>query len=212
MSLSTIKMNAWPMNALERFLVNQPFRYWMQRLIDVPILLEWSRLPKRSSILEVGCGPGRVSRYLSQHLKCKNYTAVDIDPKVIAHAESLNDGKSKVIFQVADVCDLPFEDNSYDAVVMMDTLHHVVHWKTALREIHRVLKKKGKLLLREYSIETFSFPVIGLLLRSLFDHPYEHMFDQKELLSFVRKNGFHITHENDMSWLMMLVAVRNSKT
>jgi len=186
--------------------MNQPIRYWVQRFIDFPILLDWARLPKRAAVLEIGCGPGRSSRFLSANLRCRSYMAIDIDPKIIAHAESHNNGNSKVIFQVADVCDLPFEDNSFDAVINIDTLHHVIHWKKALKEIHRVLKKRGKLLLREYSIETFSFPLVGLLIRSLLDYPYEHMFDQKELLSYIRKNGFNITHENDLSWLMMLVA------
>lgn len=197
---------------LERFLINQPVRYWIQKFIDLPILLEWGRLPKKVSILEIGCGPGRTARYLSQRLKCKNYTAIDSDPKMIAHAESLNKGNSKVIFQVADVYDLPFEDESFDIVLDMDTLHHVIRWKKSLREIRRVLTRKGKLLLREYSIETFSFPIVGLLLRSLFDYPYEHMFDQIELTSFIRKNGFVITHQNDLSWLLMLVAARRGQS
>jgi len=204
-------MDARPINALERFLINQPIRYWIQRLIDVPILLEWARLPKRASVLEIGCGPGRVSQHVANSIKCKSYTAIDSDPKMIAHAESLNDGKSKVIFQVADVCDLPFEDESFDAIINIDTLHHVTHWKKGLKEINRVLKKKGKFLLREYSIETFSFPILGLFLRSFIDYPYEHMFDQKEILSYIRKNGFNITHENDSSWILMLVAHRKAE-
>lgn len=189
-------------------MVNQPLRFWIQQLIDIPVLQSWARLGKGMSILEVGCGNGRVARTLSEKLKAKNYTAVDIDPKMIAQAESLTEKNSRLVFQVADLCRLPFDDRSVDAVIALDVLHHLADWKKGIREIHRVLKKGGKLLMREYSIETFSLPVLGLVFRSLFDHPYEFMFDQQELLSFIRKNGFDITHQNDMSWLLMLVAVK----
>src|SRR3989338_7734141 len=115
---------------------------------------------------------------------------------------------SRLIFQVADLCNLPFDNNCFDAVIVLDVLHHLVDWKRGVREVNRVLKKGGKLCLREYSLETFSMPVLGLILRALLDHPYEFMFDQPELLSFIRKHGFEITHQNDMSWLLMLVAVK----
>ena len=180
----------------------------MQKFIDIPVLQNWARLGKGASILEVGCGNGGVARYLSEKLRAKNYTAVDIDPKMIAQAESLTERNSRLIFQAADFCNLPFDDKSFDAVVVMDVLHHLINWKKGIKEVHRVLKNGGKLLLREYSIETFSVPVLGLIFRHLLDHPYEFMFDQRELLSFIRKNGFDITHQNDMSWLLMLVGVK----
>ncbi|MBI4412182.1 MAG: class I SAM-dependent methyltransferase [Deltaproteobacteria bacterium] len=196
------------LNYLERFLVNHPLRFLGQKFIDIPVLENWGRLPKGASILEAGCGNGRVARYLSGKLKAKNYTAIDIDPKMIAQAESLTEKNSRLIFQVADLCDLPFDNNCFDAVIVLDVLHHLVDWKRGVREVNRVLKKGGKLCLREYSLETFSMPILGLILRALLDHPYEFMFDQPELLSFIRKHGFEITHQNDMSWLLMLVAVK----
>ncbi|MBI2341100.1 MAG: class I SAM-dependent methyltransferase [Deltaproteobacteria bacterium] len=196
------------LNFIERFLVNHPLRFLLQKLIDLPVLLNWARLGRGLSILEAGCGNGRVARHLSEKLKTRSYTAVDIDPKMVAHAESLTEKNSRLVFQVADLCNLPFDDRGFDAVVMLDVLHHLQNWKKGVKEIHRALKKGGRLCLREYSIETFSFPLLGLLFRTLFDHPYEFMFDQPELLSFIRKNGFEITHQNDMSWLLMLVAVK----
>lgn len=189
-------------------MVNHPLRFWAQKFIDIPVLENWARLPKGLSILEAGCGNGRAARYLSGKLKAKSYTAVDIDPKMIALAESLTERNSRLVFQVADLARLPFDNNCFDAVIVMDVLHHLADWKRGVREIHRVLKKGGKLCLREYSIETFSLPVLGPAMRSLLDHPYEFMFDQPELLSFIRKHGFDITHHNDMSWLLMLVAVK----
>src|SRR3989338_3329952 len=117
-----------------------PIHYWTRRIFDLPILLNWSRIPRGASILEVGCNKGETARYLSAKLKCLNYIAIDIDPQRVARAESEADNPTNLIFQRADVCKLPFEDESFDAVIMIDLLHHLEDWRKAIREVHRVLK------------------------------------------------------------------------
>jgi ubiquinone/menaquinone biosynthesis C-methylase UbiE len=202
---------AGALNPVEKFLVNLPVYYWSHRLLDLPVLLKWSPLPRGSTVLEVGCGTGRIARYLSKIIKCKNYTAVDIDPKMIAQAESEAKSSDRVIYQVADVCHLPFDENTFDMVIELDVLHHLRDWKKGIREIHRVLKPKGKFIARDYSLETFALPGVGLILQKLLDHPYEQMYNQIEILSYIRKNGFDITHQNDSSWMMLWVAVKKGK-
>lgn len=196
------------LNHIERLLVKLPVYYWSHRLLDLPVLLKWAPPPRGSHVLEVGCGTGKIARYLSQTIRCKSYMAVDIDPKMITQAESEATSDSRAIYQVADVCRLPFEDNSFDCAIELDVLHHLSDWKKGIREIHRVLKPGGKFLARDYSLETFAIPGIGLLLQNLLDHPYEQMYNQIEILSYIRKNGFDITHQNDSAWMMLWVAVK----
>lgn len=200
-------------NPLERFVIELPLYFWIQRLIDLPILLKWAHLPKRASILEVGCGTGRVASYLSPKLKCKSYMATDMDPQMVAKSENQTRNDSKIICQMANICKLPFKDESFDAVIEMDVLHHVPNWRKGVKEINRVLKKDGKFLMRDLSIETFTLPGIGFILRQLLDYPYDDMYDQIELLTYLRKNNFMVTHHSDSSWLMMLCATKqlNSK-
>ena len=191
-----------------RLNVSLPVYYWSHRLLDLPVLLKWGPIPRGAHVLEVGCGAGKIARYLSPLVKCKSYTAIDIDPKMIAQAESEAESLSRVIFQVADVCHLPFEDNFFDVVIELDVLHHLTDWKKGIREIHRVLKPKGKFLARDYSLESFTLPGIGLLLQKILDHPYEQMYTPIEILSYIRKNGFDITHQNDSSWMMLWQAIK----
>lgn len=47
---------------------------------------------------------------------------------------------------LADATGLSFEDESFDYVVSCLMLHHTVEWPTALVEMHRVLKPRGRLL------------------------------------------------------------------
>lgn len=197
---------------LKEYLTRFPLYYWGHRLLDLPVLLKWEKIPRGAHVLEVGCGTGKLSRHLATALHPKIYTGIDISPQMIAQAESGTHGNTRLIFQVADVLKLPFEDNSFDAVLEMDLLHHLPNWKKAIREIHRVLKEGGKFLLRDYSLETFALPGVGLLLQNVLDHPYEAMYNQVELLSFIRKNGFVITHQNDSAWMMLLAAVKKTES
>lgn len=195
-----------PLNYLERLFVQSSIYYWVHRLIDLPILLHWVKIPKTASILELGCGMGRMAHHLSRTLKCKSYTAIDIDPQMIAAADAKGGENPKLIFQVADISRLPFEDESFDVILEFDVLHHLHDWKKGVREIHRVLKKDGVFLMKDYSIETFNIPGLGFLFRQLFDHPYDFMFDQVELISTLRKNGFVIHHQIDNSLVVLLAA------
>lgn len=188
-----------------------PFNYIAKRLIDIPILLHWSQIPKKASILEVGCGTGKLSRFLSKKINCKNYTAIDIDPKMITKAESEAHSEKEAIFQVADVLNLPFDNESFDVVLSMDLLHHLPQWQKAIKEIYRVLKNKGQFLMRDYSIETFTLPGIGMVFQEIVDHPYEEMYDQTEFLTFLKKQGFIITHQLENPFILLLSGQKNSR-
>lgn len=185
-----------------------PISHWGHRYLDLPLLLKWAHVPRGASILEVGCGSGKLSRYLTKTLKCKRFVGIDLDPKKVARAESQNEYSTRMIFQVANANKLPFEDNSFDAIIETDLLHHLPDWRKAMREIHRVLKPNGKFIARDLSIESFTFPGIGLVLQNVFTHPYHHMYDQVEFFTYLRKNGFDITYQNDLSWLMLFVATK----
>lgn len=188
-----------------------PFNYAKHRYLDLPLLLKWAKIPRGSAVLEVGCGDGKIARHVAKVLPCKTYTGIDVDHALITRAESASEGSTKTIFQVGDVCRLPFDAATFDAAIVLDVLHHLANWRKALKEIRRVLKAGGRLLLKEYSIETFTYPGIGSLFQAMFRHPYDHMFDQIEFMTYLKKNGFDITYQNDSTFSLLLVAVKAEK-
>lgn len=195
---------------LEKVSFHVPVNDWIHRYTDIPQLLKWAHIPRGAKLLEVGCGVGRITRHLAQRLHCKGAVGIDTDVRLIAKAESLCEGETKTIFQVADVTKLPFDDNTFDAVIELDLLHHVPNWHKAIREIHRVLKKGGVFLMKDYTIETFSVHALGLVIQRVFDHPYDHMFDRVELLTYLRKNGLRIENQSITPLSVHLVAVKDS--
>ena len=128
-----------------------------------------TKLPKDSVVLELAGGDGRFAFYLMN----KGYTVIesDIAPgsvqkvKQIAEKNNIKNG----IYAVLDAEDLPFKDNSLEAIFMVASLHHLPNPQKALKEVSRVLKNNGLfLILREpASWQYYFFGPVFFILRKL---------------------------------------------
>lgn len=100
-------------------------------------------------VLDVGCGNGYVlSKYAQEGA---DVYGVDITEKGI----ELCNKRFELLgisgnFQVANAEELPFADETFDCVCSMGVLHHVPDTQKAVREIYRVLKKDGRLIVMFY--------------------------------------------------------------
>ena len=114
---------------------------------------------KPVDILDIGCGAGRVIYALRDILPdSSSYVGVDFSPAMIERAKTIHksDGKIKVEFLEADCHALPFEDKSFDYVIMYAVFNHLFDKHKVLRESHRVLTELGGLLIihKKSSAET----------------------------------------------------------
>lgn len=99
-----------------------------------------------AQILDLGCGTGRTSIQLN--LLGHKVTAIDFVPLMIENAKKIAlDKKLDINYQLADVCDLPFENESFDYALFSNQGHTQIPGKenriTAMNEVYRVLKKDG---------------------------------------------------------------------
>ena len=115
--------------------------------------LVWRKvIPTGSEVLEVGCGIGTESVFLS--VRGMKVSGIDISSSAIEKAQKLAEVYNvKPQFSVEDVINLPFEDNSFDTVCDQGCFHHLTdeERKEYTKEISRVLKKDGLLILRCFS-------------------------------------------------------------
>jgi len=88
-------------------------------------------------VLEVGAGDGSILKYLSDQSFAPEYHAVEISDSGVAHIQSRNI-KGLQSVQEFDGYKLPFEDNSFDLVILSHVLEHVEHERLLLREMKRV--------------------------------------------------------------------------
>lgn len=94
--------------------------------------------------LEIGCSSGYDAVEYGKY--CSKYIGIDISDEAIKVAESKN--ISNCEFICTDGHTLPFENESFDFVIVNSLLHHLDLASTFV-EINRVLKPKGKLIFRE---------------------------------------------------------------
>jgi ubiquinone/menaquinone biosynthesis C-methylase UbiE len=112
------------------------------------LILEEQGLSDKS-VLEVGCGDGRVSGFLAE--KCLSLYGVDTDALIIEQAKIR---APKGTFSVADGQNLPFKDSEFDLIVFSKSLHHHKDPGKALKEALRVLKTGGKIVAIELTQNT----------------------------------------------------------
>lgn len=105
-------------------------------------------LEPHDAVLDVGCGPGWFwtanADELPAHVKL---TLSDLSPGMVRDAMKRCSRLpfASVSGRPADAVDLPFESNSFDAVIAMHMLYHVPNPGAAIDEMHRVLKPGGRL-------------------------------------------------------------------
>ena len=117
------------------------------------------------TVLDYGCGPGYKSlEYINSG--ASRVIGIDISKKFIETALSqckdLNIDRESYDFIEMDAHDLQFRDDSFDVVIGYAILHHL-DTSVALKEIHRVLKPNGRVLLLEPLADN---PVLKLFRRA----------------------------------------------
>jgi SAM-dependent methyltransferase len=95
-------------------------------------------------ILDLGCGPGQIGRYL--HDRGLVVSGLDLSPGMIARARRLNPGMT---FEVGDLRALPYADGTIGGLVAFYSIIHVPRAEVVgtLREWARVLRPDARLLL-----------------------------------------------------------------
>jgi SAM-dependent methyltransferase len=105
--------------------------------------------PEGARVLEVGCGPGRLSILLARQHGL-DVTGIDLDPGMIerarANAARPEGGGRRPSFLVGDVASLAFPEASFDLVVSTLSMHHWADPRAGMAEISRVLPPGGRAL------------------------------------------------------------------
>ena len=114
---------------------NYNSRFWQP---VIPSFINHWNLTKSNSILDVGCAKGFMLHDFNELLPGIKLAGIDISEYAISN--SIESIKDKI--KVADAKNLPFDDNSFDYVISINTVHNLDFHdcKIALQEIERVSK------------------------------------------------------------------------
>ena len=136
------------------------------------------------NVLEVGCGTGADSEYISSLSKVDNIVALDIGEncKDIAKQNLKN---KKLKFVRANCLNIPFQNEQFKFVYSYGVIHHTSNPLKALKEISRVLKPKGKVYLYVYSSHMKNpFKRLGTLIE-YFLMNFLSLFNKNLQISFI---------------------------
>ena len=157
-----------------------------------------SKLPNDSYILDNGCGNGRNMTYPNHRFKGIDSAKTFIDICI----------KKGLDCELGDICHLPFEDNTFDAILCIATFHHLSSPKRRLQtlnEMYRVLKPGGKVLLSVWSIiqppktrrvfKSFGDTIVPWMNsnKSEIYKRYYYIFELDEICYLFRNTGFKKT-------------------
>lgn len=169
----------------------EPYAEYLASQIDITNL---------SSVLELACGTGRVTRHIRKALPVHTqFWATDLSPYMLNIAKGKL-SEENIHFAQEDIQNLSFDDNTFDLVICQFGLMFLPDKMKGLQEIHRVLKPGGKLMFFTWD-DTLNIPIFGLLINDLMlpyfkDEDTSRFFvpfamnDPQQLTNMIQDAGF----------------------
>jgi len=129
------------MTGIEKRFVNRERK--AQRNKDmVELWFEQLDVNKIHDVLELGCGIGAVSAYLSKEYNMNVYGS-DFDPEQIQIARKMYPEIDCLYFGIEDGTNLSCKDESFDLILSANVFHHIPAWEYAIQEVTRTLRPQG---------------------------------------------------------------------
>jgi ubiquinone/menaquinone biosynthesis C-methylase UbiE len=127
------------------------------------------------TILDAGCGSGYGLQLIEENFHPSNLYGFDILPEQVLRAQ---ERKLEAKISTGNITNIKFPSEMFDAVFVFTVLHHIPDYPLALKEISRILKPGGVLLIDELNKRLIDFfdKFLGV------KHPEKSRFEWSELL------------------------------
>ncbi len=201
---------------------------FLNHFLSINIDKSWRRLVgkklkdildrKESVVLDVACGTGDLAVELQTNAAAKIIGTDFCRPMLEIAAQKNGRENVSIPYIEADALSLPFADASFDAVTIAFGLRNLANWEDGLRELLRILKRDGKLVVLEFSSpvipgfrQIFQFYFKGILpkiggvfsgSRGAYEYLSESVSrfpDQKNLAKMMSKVGFSVVEYKNLT-------------
>jgi len=142
-------------------------------------------------IVDLGCGEGNFLKLIEENLKNVKTFGIDVEPRVLELKNFL-----KAEIRIADIRNSGFPDAFFDAAFCLDVLEHFENLENPAREIKRILKPDG-LLIVSLPTENLFYKLGRLFTKGTMSEKKgpcssPHFHNAKTIEKFLSDNGFNI--------------------
>ena len=145
---------------------------------------------RQKTVLELATGTGLIAKHIVRY--ADHIEATDASQEMIEQAKQ-GVKSAKLYFSVKDMFHLPYADQSFDVVIVVNALHIVPEPEKALSEIRRVLKDDGVLVAPTFThADNAFFGKVKAFFMRLAGFPLHSKWTSHEYLVFLRENGWTV--------------------
>ena len=145
---------------------------------------------RHKQVLELATGTGLIAKHIVR--SADHIEATDASQEMIEQAKQ-GVKSTKLYFSVQDMFHLPYADQSFDVVIVVNALHIVPEPEKALSEIRRVLKDDGVLVAPTFTpADNAFFGKVKAFFMKLAGFPLHSKWTSHEYLVFLRENGWTV--------------------
>lgn len=162
---------------------------------DIDRLVKYAEFPANGKILDLGGGTGRVTRQLIGINS--NITIADSSFGMLRIANHT----LKINLTLCQAENLPFTTDTFERILLIDALHHVVDARRTLQECMRVLKRGGLLIIQEPDVEQWGGRLIAIFEKILLMR--SHLLTVNQIRNIL-SNAIQITiqREKHQYWIV----------
>ena len=166
------------------------FEKFYNRKVNQLLCLEIEQLTdNRDNVLECACGTGMLSRCIAR--KAASLVATDFADGMLRQARKKCASLDNVVIERADITALPYMSERFDKVVAGNVIHLLDHPEIALKELLRVCKPGGKVIIPTYiNNENIGQPSIFVELLSKCGAQFKRQFDYQTYKQFFVDKGY----------------------
>jgi 2-polyprenyl-3-methyl-5-hydroxy-6-metoxy-1,4-benzoquinol methylase len=148
---------------------------------------EIERYVKTGKLLDIGCGRGFfLANFIGSSI---DYFGIEPRRRISEEAKK-RVGKNKIFCGTLNESDLP--NSHFDIVTMINLIEHLPFPKETLKEVNRLMKNNGLLLIETPNVESIVPKILGKRWHAFLEYEHHYFFSKDTLSRMLKDTGFRI--------------------